>query len=213
MEHLETETPANTTAGDTPTKQEGETQANYEKRYKEAQAWGTKTSQENARLRAENEALKEVVPTAVTLNLSGEVQEELDTLLDTDPDAWRSRMNSLEAEARKELDSRIEQAQAAAMKKTELAHREQVLEAFVNSPDTVLTTASLDEIPVRIQNKLEKGEITFEEFLGEADAYLQTGKVIANPTTPQSPNLDNAGNGNPTLTEDGAVAAYGEAIF
>jgi len=213
MEHLNTETPANTQAGDTPTKQEGETQANYETRYKEAQAWGTKTSQENARLRAENEALKEVVPSVVTLNLSGDVQEELDTLLDTDPDAWRSRMNSLEADARKDLDSRIEKAQATALEKTELALRERVLDAFVTNPDTVLTTASLDEIPVRIQNKLEKGEITFEEFLGEADTYLKTGKVIANPTTPQSPNLDNAGKGTPTLTEDGATASYGEAIF
>ena len=199
-EHLETETP----------------QDNYEARYKEVQAWGTRTSQENARLKAENEALKQIAPKVVNIDLSEDVQAELDTLLDTDPDAWRLKMNQLEAQAKQKFNTELEQAQADALRKAELTRREQVLEAFVNNPDTVLTTASLEDIPVRIQKQLEEGELTFEEFLVTADTYLKTNKVIdsANPETLVNVALDKqGGSATPNRTEEGVEIAYEKAIF
>ena len=215
MEHLENETPANDTqAGDTTTQQGVDTTVDYEKRYKDVQAWGTKVSQEKARLEAELEALKEVVPKAIKLNLSEDVQEELDTLLDTDPDAWRVKMNQLEEEATTNFNKQLEQAQTAKLQTLELAHREQVLEAFVNRPDTVITTDSLGEIPVRLQNKLESGEINFEEFLVEADDYLKKGKTVQNPTTPSANPLNSSGGTNsPTTNSKDVSASYEEIIF
>jgi hypothetical protein len=214
MEHLNEETPANTQVAETTTQQGVETTTDYEKRYKDAQAWGTKTSQENASLKAELEAIKQVVPKAIKLNLSEDVQEELDNLLDTDPDAWRVKMNQLEEEATTNFNMELEQAQASLLQKSELARREQVLEAFVNRPDTVLTTDSLGEIPVRLQNKLESGEITFDEFLVESDTYLKQGKTVLNPETPTSNPLNKSGGTNtPTTNSKDVNASYEEIMF
>lgn len=177
-----------------------EEQIDYKKKYEEAekrrrdtQAAYTRGQQELKMLRAEREALEKQIG---TLNLSVQQDEELEELKYKDPDAWRQRINELEQEAVAARQQAISQATAEARRAAELERRAQVLQEFNSEhPDTPITDEVIaNDIPPRITNKLEKGEVTFEEFLEEARNYLETPKkVLAGETPPQEPNLGKVG--------------------
>ena len=59
----------------------------------------------------------------------------------------------------------------------------------------------VNDIPPRINNKLEKGEISFEEFLSEVYTYLKKGKATKNEPVMGQPDLSKSGGG---LTPDKA---------
>lgn len=168
---------------------------NWEQIAKDHQAGFTKASQKNAELEkqlAELRATKEVAITPLTI--SDELQVELDDLKDIDPDKWRQKLNSLEQEHKREYATKVKSATKEASDKLELARRGELLDDFISSPDTVLTLDRLDDIPVRLIKQLEKGEVTYENFLKEADKALQVGIAIKGVATPpNTPNLEDVG--------------------
>lgn len=181
----------------------------WEKRYKDTQADYTRKSQENAKLRAELEALRE------TPKLSAEVQAELDTLKFSDPDAWLAKIRQIEADNRKAYDQKLSEITG---KLTVQEQRKLELDEFLMShpgfhiDDDVVE----NDIPRRITSKLEKGEITWGDFLKEAHEFLTTPKVIGNNQVPAKPNMDRMGGGDTpsaSATEADIRTSYKNEVY
>lgn len=190
---------------DTQTPQAGSEQpVDYEKRYKDLQAAYTKSQQDLKATKAKVEVLADLTKPQVELSL--ELQAELEDLKFSDPDAWRTRMNGLEKEVEKKYLDNLSEVDKQARMQAELERRTQVLTDFnQRHPELQITDDVINlDIPSRFTKKLEKGEISFEDFLEEIVEYLKSPKVVgsANKTLEQ-PNLSKVG-GDSTPTK-GAI--------
>lgn len=191
---------------DTP---ESTQQVDYEKRFKDTQAFATKIAQEKAdkerelaELKAELSVLKTTAKPSLTID--AQVQKELEDLKYSDPDAWRTRVNELETAANAEFNSKIVEAKNHSSQQLELQRRANVLTQFQNEhPDVVFTDELLHlDIPQRIVKELENGKVTYEEFLNNVYNYVKTPKVIGSTTkTLEQPNLSKTG-GDDTPTKN-----------
>lgn len=191
---------------DTP---ESTQQIDYEKRFKDTQAFATKIAQEKAdkerelaELKAELSVLKTTAKPSLTID--AQVQSELEDLKYSDPDAWRTRVNELETAANAEFNSKIVEAKQLSSQQLELQRRANVLTQFQNAhPDVVFTDELLHlDIPQRIVKELENGKVTYEEFLNNVYNYVKTPKVIGSTTkTLEQPNLSKTG-GDDTPTKN-----------
>lgn len=191
---------------DTP---ESTQQVDYEKRFKDTQAFATKIAQEKAdkerelaELKAELSVLKTTAKPSLTID--AQVQSELEDLKYSDPDAWRIRVNELETAANAEFNSKIVEAKQLSSQQLELQRRANVLTQFQNEhPDVVFTDELLHlDIPQRIVKELENGKVTYEEFLNNVYNYVKTPKVIGSTTkTLEQPNLSKTG-GDDTPTKN-----------
>ena len=184
---------------------EAESQVNYEKRFKDTQSAYTKSQQELKAAKAKLEALEKL--TQPTVQLDEATQAQLDELKYSDPDAWRDKMNVLEAEARSKHQSTLNEAERLALQQAELEQRAQLLNEYNNRhPEYPITDEVISfDVPARITKKLEKGDISFEDFLTEVHNYIYSPKKVgsANKVLGQ-PNLGKLGGGeNPS---DGAVS-------
>ena len=179
-------------------------QIDWEKRYKDTQSAFTKSQQELKAVKAKAEVLEKL--TTPQIQLTPEVQKELDDLKYSDPDAWRVRMNTLENEARLTHQTLLSEAEKQATLQAELERRAQLLEEYNRShPNYPITDEVIKfDVPNRILKKLENGEVTFDAFLEEVHSYIYSPKKIgsANETLNQ-PNLGNLGGG--TTPSKGAV--------
>lgn len=194
------------TTTDTP---ESTQQVDYEKRFKDTQAFATKVAQEKAEairelqeLKAELSVLKETAKPSLTID--AQTQSELEDLKYSDPDAWRARVNELEQNANLEFNSKIDEAKKLSTQQLELQRRANILEQFqTEHPDVVFTDELLNlDIPRRIVKELEEGKVTYEEFLNNVYNYVKTPKVIGSTTkTLEQPNLSKTG-GDDTPTKN-----------
>jgi len=177
------------------TTQDTEQSVNWEKRFKDTQAAYTQSRQELVAVKAELEVLKKPV------QLSAEEKEALEDLKYTDPETWRKRVNDMDKEQEKALSEKRQEL-------TELEQRQLAFEEFAHShPDVVIDDDVLAyDVPKRITNKLEKGEITFEAFLGEVYEYLKKPKAVGdiNKTSSQ-PDLSKLG-GNSAASASATAA-------
>lgn len=197
---------------DTQTPNAGSEQTDYEKRYKDLQAAYTKSQQELKVTKAKVEALSELATPGFTL--SDDQKTELDELKFSDPDAWRVKVNQLEAEANKAHFDSLSEVEKKAAVEAELERRAQVLADYnQRHPELQITDDVISsDIPPRFTKKLESGEISFETFLEEVHEYLKTPKVVgsANKVLGQ-PNLSKTGGGEtPTrgAIEKDMIAEY-----
>lgn len=192
---------------DTPNSQT--TQVDYEKRFKDTQAYATRIAQEKAEkerelaeLKAELSVLKETAKPSLTIDK--QTQEELEDLKFSDPDAWRTKMNEIEQKSTSEFNSKINEAKQLSAQQLELQRRANILTQFqTDHPDVEFTDELLNlDIPQRIVKKLEKGEVTYEEFLNECYNYVKTPKVVGSTNkTLEQPNLSKLG-GDDTPTKN-----------
>lgn len=192
---------------DTPLSQNN--QIDYEKRFKDTQAYATKIAQEKAdkerelaELKAELSVLKEAAKPSLTIDK--QMQEELEDLKFSDPDAWRTKMNEIEQKSTSEFNSKINEAKQLSAQQLELQRRANILTQFqTDHPDVEFTDELLQlDIPQRIVKKLEKGEVTYEEFLNECYNYVKTPKVVGSTNkTLEQPNLSKLG-GDDTPTKN-----------
>lgn len=155
------------------------------KSYRDNQAGFTKSQQSLKESEAETVALREKLAelTKKPLELTQERQTELDTLMQTDPNAWRIEMNRLEAESQtastEAMDAVTAEVKQKAGAEFELERRFQVLEDFNTLRDTPITVDMLDnDIPPRINSQLTEGKISFDDYLVMVADYLSTGKVV-----------------------------------
>lgn len=155
------------------------------KSYRDNQSGFTKSQQSNKELEAERDELRTRLAnvTAGRLEITQEEKVELEGLKNTDPEAWRIRMNDIESNSKEaiqdELDSATEEVRKKASGEYELKRRYTYLEEFNKGRDTQITPELLDnEIPPRITKKLAEGTLSFEEYLDEVSEYLDKGKVV-----------------------------------
>ena len=188
------------------------------KSYRDNQSGFTKSQQSLKESEAEVEALQKKLATytSKSLELTPADKAELDKLRDTDPDAWRTKLNRLETEAKEsikeELDTVTEEARNKASGEFELKRRYKYLDDFNVGRELPITTDMLnDDVPPRITNKLAKNEITFEDYLAEVSEYLSKGKVVSKKTSEKTTDLNKAG-GSSTASEE-AKAKQGEIDY
>lgn len=189
-------------------------QVDWEKRYKDTQAAYTRSRQELAEAKAKLTVLEPMAKPALSIDEAAKA--ELDDLKYRDPDTWREKLSILEAESRKSFDSKV----ADNLRNlSELERRQLVLEDFVaRNPGFVINDDVIAyDIPPRITKKLEKGEISFEEFLEETKTYMQAPKVIGSANTAlNQPNLTKVG-GDSSYTKNAAdkdfVSQYKKIIY
>lgn len=161
---------------------------NAERRRRDTQAAFTRTSQEKARLEAENKHLVEGWQKDFTSTLTVEMQAELEELKVTDPEAWRQKLNDLEQQRQTQFQERRTSIQQKAVGESEIEYRTRALEEFAAAhPDIELTDDVVkNDIPPRITRELEEGKISFGDFLTKAAEYLSKTKVVK--PTEEKPN-------------------------
>lgn len=180
----------NSTSGQVATDSSEQTQSqtvDWEKRYKDTQAGYTKSRQEIAALKAQ------LAISGKTPVVSAEEQDRLEDLKYSNPDAWREELGAIEAKATQTYN---EELAKVTQELTELEQRELAFNEFqLSHPDVAITDDIINyDVPKRITAKLEKGEITFENYLQEVYDYLKTPKVIGGTSKgSEQPNLSNVG--------------------
>ena len=180
---------------------EAESQVNYEKRFKDTQSAYTKSQQELKAAKAKLEALEKLTQPVVQLDEA--TQAQLDELKYSNPEAWRDKMNSLEAEAKLKHLSVLSEAEKIAMQQAELEHRAQILSEYNSKhPQNQITDeVIMFDVPPRITKKLENGEISFEQFLTEAHNFLYAPKKVGDGNkTLNQPNMRDFGGGTTPST-------------
>lgn len=208
----EGQNPAQPAASTTP---EVDWKAEYEKaekRRKDTQAEYTKGQQKLKGMEVELKVLK----SAVTPTFSIEEAKVLEELKYKDPDAWHSKLTELTTSKRTDLENRIEEQKKTVVQQSELERRTQALAEFnLANPSLVLNDEVIQfDIPRRITSKLEKGEVSFEDFLAEAKEYLTTPKKVKAEGVEQQPNLNNVGGGTtPTVNSEKINSLYETEIF
>ena len=179
-----------------------------EKRRRDTQAAYTKSQQELAQLKATVAVLERTAkPQVDQAKLA-----ELEDLKFSDPDAWRVKVNSLEAEVQKQHEAEIA---TAAKNLSDYEIRQATLEEFkATHPGFELSD---DDIPPRIAKKLAEGKVSFEEFLEEVHSYLTAPRVVGETAkTLEQPNLSKVGGGNTpsqAAKSEDIILSYRKEIF
>jgi hypothetical protein len=200
----------------TPPKGNPSNEVDWEKRFKDTRAELIRTTQTLQTTEAEKaELAKMVVPTP---EIDAATQEELDALKLDDPDKWRKRLNKIEREASEKHAARLQAVATEAKTSAEIARRADVLTEFNEGRAIKLTNEMLEfDIPLRITRKLEKGEVTFEEFLAEAGTFLDKPKTVGTGNTvPNQPNMDEMGGGETpaaSATERDIIESYRTEVY
>lgn len=179
-----------------------------EKRRRDTQAAYTKSQQELAQLKATVAVLERTAKPQI----DPDKLAELEDLKFSDPDAWRSKVNSLEAEVKKQHEAEIA---TAAKNLSDYEIRQATLEEFkATHPGFELSD---DDIPPRIAKKLAEGKVSFEEFLEECYSYLTAPRVVGETAkTLEQPNLSKVGGGNTpsqAAKSEDIILSYRKEIF
>lgn len=196
--------------------------ATIEKRRRDTQAAYTRDRQKLTALEAEKATLFSEVVGDVKLELTDEQVNELEELKFSDPEAWRRKVNDYEKVAlqkkRTSVEEKLKQVSTSALDNDELERRKTVLEEFVKSHAgfTLNDDIIANDIPPRISKKLEKGEITFDQFLETCFEYLTTGKTVKTEATMEQPNLRKVPGGaspSDTAVKEDIISSYENEIY
>jgi len=149
-----------------------------ERRYRDTQGAYTKSRQEIKRQEAIATGFQEKLLES-KITLTKEQRFELNELKKTNPDAWRVKLNEYEEAGRTQLNSELDEIRTDSANKGELEVRKEQMAAWSESTGIELTDEIVaSELPPRFMKDLEKGKITFEEFLDKAGTFLKAEKVI-----------------------------------
>ena len=175
-----------------------------EKRRRDTQAAFSKSQTSLKALEAENNTLAGMLQKELTSLITPEQREELDELKAEDPDKWRARLNELETEQAQALEDKRAEARQRGEQESELERRSRLLEEYNEQyPDFKLTDEVIDEeLPPKYKKQLERGEISFEQFLSSAAEFLGAPKTVGKgEEAPNSPSLSRAGGTSEPSTE------------
>lgn len=173
--------------------------AKLEKRHRDTQSSYTRSQQQNKLLQAENARLAESWEADAVESLTAAQQSKLQELKVQDTDAYIEEVAKIKDAAKSDFQARKAKLTDEVTKATELETREAQLDAYnAANPNAQITSEVIDnDVPPRVVKQLEKGEITFEEFLNKAGKYLTTPKKVK-PTEKAEgePDLSKAGGGD-----------------
>lgn len=162
-----------------------------EKRRRDTQATYTRTSQALKRAEAER---AELLAKVNTTKLSEEQLAQLEELKLSNPEAYYTTRRDMELKAEAEFKENLEQVSITIDREAELERRAKYLEDFNKANDIVIDDDLVaNEIPPKYLAQLDKGEVTFEQFLEKVRDYVKN--PAQKPTTPSQPNLNNIGGG------------------
>ena len=148
-------------------------------RHKNTQAAYTKAQQSAKRNETVAKQLTDKLIKTSTAHLTDDQKQELDELKLRDPDSWREKINEYEQESVNIMKASIEEANKAGDKVAELDARAAAMQAFTDRTGITLNDDVVEnELPARLSKQLESGEVTFDNFLTEAEKFLSTNKVI-----------------------------------
>ncbi len=173
--------------------------AKLEKRHRDTQSSFTKSQQQNKRLQAENAKLAENWEAESMENLTSAEKSKLAELKVQDPDAYIEEVAKIKDAASIKFKERKDKLTSEVSQTTELENREALLAAHnAANPDSQISDESIEnDVPPRIVKMLEKGEITFEEFLSKANQYITTPKSVKkDPKIEEEPDLSKVGGGD-----------------
>lgn len=193
--------------------------ATLEKRFRDTQGHYTKTNKRLKELETVNSKLESHLIETATNHLTVEQKDQLDELKLRDPDAWREKLNEHEQTAKQLQNERIEAFRKEGKEMSELQVRQHQFKEFTETTGIELNDDVIaDQLPARFSKQLEKGEISFEQFLEKAQAFLTKERVIAgadaDTTTPRS--LDRLpGGATPTETaqHEDIKQTYKKTVF
>ena len=192
--------------------------AKLEKRRRDTESTLGKTKAQLKAEQAKVQTLQTKVALRVEDNLTQEQRDVLEHLQNTDLNAWRQKMNELEATAREQLQTELKTNAEASSQQVEMERRGVVLAEFNHQhADMPITNEVIEnDIPPRIINKLNSGKITFEEFLAESYDFLTKPRTIGSQKPPVNTNISKAGGGvNPAAeaVEQDFSATYKSTVF
>lgn len=188
-----------------------------EKRRRDTQSAFSKSQTSLKALQAENNALAEMINASSLI--SDEDKAELEELKQSDPEAWRNKLNALEEEQKTALATKREEARNKGAQESELERRARLLDEHNKAnPDFALTDDVIaDELPPKYTKQLEKGEISFEEFLQKSAEFLGAPKTVQQPDkAPVIPSMSGAGGGQEAeaaATAKNSSASYANEIY
>lgn len=184
-----------------------------ERRRRDTQAAYTRTKQEAAAYKLEKEELAKNLEEFTRQSLTADQKSELDELKYSDPEAWRAKLDQLEAEAQTKYEERKKSISAKAQQQIELERRKELLDAYNEAnPEHVITDEIVtNDIPPRYVQQLDKGEITFDEFLVKCGTFLKGGKAVQKSEAPDDVDLSKVGGGSKPSKE--AVAKDIQASY
>jgi hypothetical protein len=173
-----------------------------EKMRRDTQSAYTKGQQENATLKAQNEALLARVSSG---SISPTDQKHLDDLKYSDPDQWYAEKNRLEELARQtsrtQVQETLKQAEITAQEQynqQELGRRNKILADFQSNTNLQLTEDVINnDVPPRIQQKLKDG-MEYGAWLYEVAEYLKTPKTVENERIDNVTNIGRQGSASTT---------------
>lgn len=189
-----------------------------EKRRRDTQAEYSRSQQRLRQVEAENTKLTEAWAKDATSKLTKEQQAELEELKATDPDEWREKLNEYEREAQTQFSSKREEISKAAQTETELERRNRLLAEFNEAnPEIELNDDVIEnDIPPRFIKQLEKGDVTFDQFLDNCKNYLSKGKTFAEGEEPKPTSLSKASGGSrpsESAVEGDIKESYSKTVF
>jgi len=172
--------------------------ANAERRRRDTQASFSRSQQAMKALETENAQLTEGWAGDVASALTPEQREELDALKHEDPDAWRQKLNQYESDNRTSFSEKTSGIKAKVQQETELEGRTRLLDEHnAANPDFALTDDVIEnDLPPRFTKQLEKGEITFAEFIAKSAEFLGKPKVVKGDPAPDDVSLSKAPGGS-----------------
>lgn len=154
----------------------------------------------------------------VSKSLNERQRAELEELKNSDPEAWRNKLNDYEQQNKESARKRREEVDNKAKQETELERRTRLLEEHnAANPELALTDDVIEnDIPPRFVKQLEKGEIDFEEFVNKCATFLGKGKKIASgDEAPNEPDLSKVGGSDsPRIgTPKGSSSTYEKETY
>jgi len=169
-----------------------------ERRRRDTQGEFSRNQQAMKALQIENAQLTEGWAGDVASALTEEQRTELETLKHEDPDAWRQKLNQYETDNRTSFSEKTAGIKTKVQQETELEVRTRLLDEHnAANPDFVLTDDVIEnDLPPRFTKQLEKGEITFAEFLAKSSEYLGKSKVVKGAEVPGDVSLSKAPGGS-----------------
>lgn len=166
--------------------------AKLEKRHRDTQSAYTKNQQRLKQLERENEALASSWEQDAVKNLPAREKARLEELKVQDPDKWRTEIATLEEDQKNKFQEKRQAVSTKAQREIELQARQDALEEYNKThSDNPLTDEVIEnDIPPRLTKQLEKGEITFNDFIDQCDRLLnKPSKLKEGETVDPDPNL------------------------
>lgn len=163
-----------------------------EKRRRDTQSAYSRAQQEIKTLKSENSAAWEILSKEVSVELTTEEKTELEELKSVDIDKWRLKLNEYDAKKHSKVQAKRTEVQNKSARDIELEQRTEQIKAYNEAnPDHQLTDDAIEnDIPPRFVKELEKGVISFEEFISKSGAFLKKGKVLAKVEEPDGDDVD-----------------------